>query len=273
MGRSPLGWRLPVAIVLVVVNAGLVAANLDKHDLFPFSEEPVEDVVSGDTTASSSTPTSEATTAATEAATEVEEEPDVDDWPGGRGPVPEGPPEPRRVLLSADGTAQIIGSAPDWATAMQVANYVAGNLGVDQAAVSNELRWHPDAATDVQSGNVLIEQAATFSLGQSEIAPESLPTLDFVANLLNTRPSLFAVVIGHTDNVGDEQLNAELAFTRASAVVDYLVGRGVIPGQLVVASAGEDAPVASNDTPEGRQFNRRIELQFKNFLVPPGEIG
>ncbi|MEL7156415.1 MAG: OmpA family protein, partial [Actinomycetota bacterium] len=125
-----------------------------------------------------------------------------------------------------------------------------------------------------QSGNVFIEQAATFSLGQSDIDPASLPTLDFVAGLLNTRPSLFVVVIGHTDDVGDEQLNAELAFTRANAVVDYLVGQGgVVPGQLVVASAGEDAPVASNDTAEWREFNRRIELQFKNFLVPPGQIG
>ena len=75
-------------------------------------------------------------------------------------------------------------------------------------------------------------------------------------------------MIGHADTSGDPAVNAQLAADRAAAVVDYLVAQGVVPGQIVVASAGSDDPLASNDTEEGRAENRRVEIQFKNLLIP-----
>ncbi|MEM9134063.1 MAG: OmpA family protein [Actinomycetota bacterium] len=282
--RPPQGfarWRLPLAAVLVVANVGLVVANLSKFDLPPFAsdgdgeEVAVDDGSTTSVTGSSDpsvTTVAEEEVASPDTSVEAPVE-DVDDWPGGRGPVPEGPPEGRRVLIAPDGSARVIGSAPTWATATQMVNVLAANLGTDPASIDNQLTWHPDAIADSESGLVVIEQAATFSLGASTIDPGSLPTLNLVANLLNSRQTLFVVVIGHTDDVGDEQLNAELASERAQAVVDYLVSQGVVAGQLVVASAGEDAPIQSNETAEGRSSNRRIELQLKNFLVDPSTIG
>ncbi|MEL7158954.1 MAG: hypothetical protein AAFN30_20505, partial [Actinomycetota bacterium] len=111
MDRGAPGWRLPLAIVLVVVNVGLIGANLNKHDLFPFSDGTADDVVSGDTTSTSTSVTTTDTTAlATDEGSTTEDEPDVDDWPGGRGPVPEGPAQPRRVALSAETTSSAVPS-------------------------------------------------------------------------------------------------------------------------------------------------------------------
>ncbi|MDH3682883.1 MAG: OmpA family protein, partial [Acidimicrobiia bacterium] len=197
----------------------------------------------------------------------------VDDWPGGRGPEPTGPPMPRLATIGADGRLTLTGSVPDWATATRISQVAGANLPAGVDGVNNQLSWHPDAPSDIRSGDVLIDQAATFALGQATIEPASYPTLDLAAELLQSRPSLFVVVIGHTDNVGDEELNAELALDRANAVVGYLVERGVVPGQIVVASAGEDDPTASNETQAGRDANRRIELQFKNFFIPPQDFG
>ncbi len=272
-------WRLPLAALLVVVNVALVAANLNKFDFPPFGgdgdEVAVDDGLGGDVAGPETADSTSSTVAIETETTASSAAPvdDVDDWPGGRGPVPATPPEARRVLIAPDGSAQVTGSAPNWATAMQVVNVVAANLGTDPAAIDNQLAWHPDAITDAESGLVVIEQAATFSLGAATIDDESLPTLNLVADLLSRRQTLFVVVIGHTDDVGDEQVNAELASERADAVVDYLVSQGVVAGQLVVASAGEDAPIQSNETAEGRSSNRRIELQLKNFLVDPASIG
>lgn len=270
-------WRLPLAVVLVGVNIALLVANLDKFDLPPFATDEGDEVAVDDGAAPSTPETSETTdsgeeVAAPDTSAEAPVE-DVDDWPGGRGPVPTGPAEGRRVLIAPDGTAQVTGSAPNWATATQVVDVLASNLGTEPGAIDNQLTWHPDAITDSESGLVVIEQAATFPVGSTTIDTASLPTLNLVADLLTSRQTLFVVVIGHTDDSGDETLNAQVASERAQAVVDYLVSRGVVPGQLVVASAGEDAPIQSNDTAEGRSSNRRTELQLKNFLVDPTAIG
>lgn len=276
-----MGLRRLVAAVLVVLNLTLIALNLDKHGLLPFSSglwssEPGETVAARDDSVTTSTTAPRLitdTSSETVVASSADNEVDVDDWPGGRGPVPEGPPVPRRATIFADGRVDLTGSAPDWATAIRIADYAGRNLPGGVEAVNNQLTWHPDASTDVRSGDVVIDQAATFDVGQSVISPESGPALDLAAQLLRSRPSLFVVVIGHTDDVGDEELNAQLALDRANAVVGYLIGTGVVPGQIVVAAAGEDDPTASNETAAGREANRRIELQFKNFLIPPQDFG
>lgn len=269
------GGRQVLALGLIVFNVVLLLLNLNKHDLLPFGSEQsnsVESAASTSTVTEASADSTQEEESVTEEVTSEETAETVDDWPGGRGTVPEGPPIGRRVRIEPDGSVIITGSAPDWATAMQVADYAAANLPEGLAKIDNQLAWHPEASGEVQSGVVAIDQAATFDLGQSDIHAESLPALNLVAEVLRSRPSLFAVVIGHTDNVGDEQLNAELALGRANAVVEYLVTAGVVPDQLVVASAGEDDPFASNETEEGRTINRRIELQFKNFLIPPQDF-
>jgi outer membrane protein OmpA-like peptidoglycan-associated protein len=67
-------------------------------------------------------------------------------------------------------------------------------------------------------------------------------------------------VIGHTDDVGDDDYNMKLSQQRAEAMRDYLVGTGLDPNKIVTVGAGETRPIASNKTPEGRAENRRVEV-------------
>ena len=71
-------------------------------------------------------------------------------------------------------------------------------------------------------------------------------------------------VSGYTDSTGDANYNQQLSEKRAESVGSYLTAQGVVPGRVVTRGFGERSPVASNDTPEGRQQNRRVELK----LVP-----
>ncbi|MET0089608.1 MAG: OmpA family protein [Candidatus Thiodiazotropha sp.] len=72
--------------------------------------------------------------------------------------------------------------------------------------------------------------------------------------------AVFIGILGHTDDVGDDDYNQDLSEQRARAVRDYLVGGGVDPNKIATWGAGEKEPIASNTTPEGRAENRRVEV-------------
>lgn len=80
------------------------------------------------------------------------------------------------------------------------------------------------------------------------------------AGIFMKNPGLNAEIQGHTDNVGTAEYNQKLSERRAGAVAEYLVGKGVESGRLTSKGFGFSAPVTSNDTPEGRQQNRRVEI-------------
>lgn len=283
------GWRTATAAVLVVANLVLVGLNLAKHDLvnLSFGSSGGDDVEAGDTgpdpaagsvtdetgqalTSSESTDGGAGATTVPPATDTTVVAPVEDDWPGGHGPVPDGPPEPRRALITTDGRMVLTGSAPDWATATKIVQFAGEKLPGGVEAIDNQLTWHPDANPSTQWGDVVMEDAAAFGPDQADIDPASEPGLDLAAQMLIDHPTVFAIVIGHADNQGDDAVNAQLAADRAAAVVDHLIGQGVVPGQIVVASAGEDDPMASNETAEGRAVNRRAEIQFKNVLIAEG---
>ncbi len=269
--------RRPVVAALLTVNLVLVGLNLAKRDLLPFADGDGGSELAGATDPTAPANDGGSTTASSAVVAPGPARTDVDrsgaDWPGGPGPVPAGDPPPRRATLGADGRLQLTGSAPNWGVATKIAQYAAEKLPGGPGAVDNLVTWHPDAPAETQSGEVVMTGAATFAPGGAEIDPGSFPVLDLAAQIMVAHPTVFAVVIGHTDDQGDEAVNAELASTRAAAVVDYLVGKGVVPGQLVVAAAGEDDPLADNQTAEGRNANRRTEIQFKNFLISDASLG
>lgn len=100
-----------------------------------------------------------------------------------------------------------------------------------------------------------------FDTGKADIKPESAETLDNIAALLSSEPSLKLLVVGHTDNQGDFEVNRTLSERRAAAVVNALVAdRSVESGKLMPVGVAFAAPVASNDSEDGRSLNRRVEL-------------
>jgi OOP family OmpA-OmpF porin len=100
-----------------------------------------------------------------------------------------------------------------------------------------------------------------FDTGSHSILPESTPTLKEIGEMLRQHPDLRLRIEGHTDNVGDAASNQALSERRAEAVRQYLSEHFQIDhGRLESTGRGETEPVDSNDTPEGRQNNRRVEL-------------
>jgi outer membrane protein OmpA-like peptidoglycan-associated protein len=100
-----------------------------------------------------------------------------------------------------------------------------------------------------------------FDTDSAEIKTESSPTLTEIAKLLEARPSLKLLVVGHTDNQGDYDYNMRLSGRRAEAVARALSAQHGIDGsRLRAAGVGYLAPVASNETAAGRERNRRVEL-------------
>ena len=99
-----------------------------------------------------------------------------------------------------------------------------------------------------------------FEFGKAALSEESFPELTRIAELMKTRPTMQVEISGHTDNVGSEVSNERLSQGRAEAVRAYLVQSGIAPPRIVAKGYGETRPVATNDTDEGRQQNRRVEF-------------
>lgn len=100
-----------------------------------------------------------------------------------------------------------------------------------------------------------------FDFDKADIKPESEPTLKEIAKLLTDTPELAVAVVGHTDNKGAFDYNVELSSKRAAAVKKALVSQyGIDAKRLTAAGAGMMAPVATNDTEDGRAKNRRVGL-------------
>ena len=100
-----------------------------------------------------------------------------------------------------------------------------------------------------------------FDFNKATVKPESEQTLKEISKLLKQDPKLNLHVVGHTDNVGKIAYNMKLSQTRAEAVVKALVTKhGVSPNRLKSYGVGPLAPVASNETEEGRALTRRVEL-------------
>ncbi|MDE3053834.1 MAG: OmpA family protein [Gemmatimonadota bacterium] len=104
-------------------------------------------------------------------------------------------------------------------------------------------------------------QGILFGTGSDAIRPESAPTLEEIGTMLRQHADLKLTIEGHTDNVGAAAANQALSERRAAAVRQYLIAHFQIDGaRLTSKGYGDTKPAASNDTPEGRQQNRRVEL-------------
>jgi outer membrane protein OmpA-like peptidoglycan-associated protein len=114
---------------------------------------------------------------------------------------------------------------------------------------------------DLKSTGHIALYGIYFDTNKSEVKPESKPALEQIAKLLSQNPSLNLKVVGHTDMTGSMDANMKLSQARGEAVVQSLVSMyGVAPSRLKGFGVGPLAPIATNDTEEGRAKNRRVEL-------------
>jgi outer membrane protein OmpA-like peptidoglycan-associated protein len=107
---------------------------------------------------------------------------------------------------------------------------------------------------------VSLPQDILFATDSFSLRPALQNDLRAVARNLQAYPNSTVQVVGHTDNVGAAAYNQELSQRRAGAVAGVLVGSGVAAGRILTVGRGEDQPIASNLSPEGRAQNRRVEI-------------
>lgn len=113
---------------------------------------------------------------------------------------------------------------------------------------------------------VTVPQDLLFAVDSATVSAAQQANLRSIAGSLNNYPNTTVNVIGHTDNTGEAAYNQSLSERRASAVASVLVNSGVAPARIRSVGRGEDAPIASNLTAEGRQQNRRVEI----IITPNG---
>jgi len=119
----------------------------------------------------------------------------------------------------------------------------------------------PTLAKTLAAGGKAEVYGIHFDIDKSLIKPDSKPVLDEIAALLKNEPKLKVEISGHTDSTGASEHNKLLSRQRADAVV-LALGKnyGIVADRMIAAGYGDSKPVATNDTPDGRTLNRRVEI-------------
>ena len=130
-----------------------------------------------------------------------------------------------------------------------------------------ELKGCPPAPVLKVEEQKILERAFSsleFATGKDIIKSVSLPSLNDLAKLMKEHAADWTLKLsGHTDNQGDAAKNMLLSEKRAKAVKKYLVSKGVAADKIIAEWFGQTVPIADNNTPEGRQKNRRVEMKVE----------
>jgi outer membrane protein OmpA-like peptidoglycan-associated protein len=179
--------------------------------------------------------------------------------------------EAKLPLLHAKGTcASDFGPQPEeWVLVDDPANPITVQYGAARSAVALIRIEYPEPkGSGMTIENALAKKEVAeiygiyFSFNSADIRPESERVLKEIAGVLDTHPDWKLRVDGHTDGIGNDAANLDLSRRRASAVKDALVKRYGSDGRrLSTGGYGESVPQATNETPEGRARNRRVELR------------
>jgi len=111
--------------------------------------------------------------------------------------------------------------------------------------------------------SIVIQADALFDFDKSVVRPDGKKSIDEALAKLKGVDLEMVIATGHTDSVGSDAYNQKLSERRAAAVKDYLVSKGIPASKVTTIGKGESQPVATNKTAEGRQKNRRVDIEFK----------
>lgn len=141
--------------------------------------------------------------------------------------------------------------------------YIVGCIDTDGDGVCDDV----DQCPDTPPGAVVDERGcwigayeSFFDFNKAIVKKQYYPNIKAAAEVLKKETNLYVTLDGHTDSIGSQKYNYGLGLRRAKAVRNLLVKFGVDPKRLKVKSYGKLRPIASNDTPEGRARNRRVEI-------------
>ena len=131
---------------------------------------------------------------------------------------------------------------------------------------SDSLSVYNEVAKDVclnkiKVGTKVVLKNIFFDFNKSTLRSESIAELNRLKRILNDNSTMKIEIGGHTDSKGSAEYNKKLSNDRAQSVVNYLIENGISASRLTYIGYGKDQPVATNETEEGRQENRRVEFK------------
>jgi len=138
-----------------------------------------------------------------------------------------------------------------------------GQLRAQLLAQLNSILQTRDSAR----GLIVNMSDVLFDTGSYTLKPGAREKLAKISGILLAHPGLTLQIEGHTDSVGSDEFNQQLSERRADSVRDFLAEQGVPVSSITARGFGKTQPVASNDTPEGRQRNRRVELVVNGSAI------
>lgn len=161
----------------------------------------------------------------------------------------------------------LISGGKNTATGIIIGAAIGGTAGaiigreMDKQAEELERELEAAEVERVAEGiKVTFDSGLLFAINKSTLNPTSKANLDSLAKTLNKYEDTNIVIDGHTDNTGTEKHNMALSIDRATTVEKYLRNLGVSASRITTNGFGETLPKVSNDTPEGRSQNRRVEI-------------
>lgn len=106
------------------------------------------------------------------------------------------------------------------------------------------------------------ENTVYFNLNSSELLPSAYSDLKESVSLLQENPNLYAEIVGHADDSGGKDYNLKLSIERAQSVKKFLMSQGVAERKIITYGKGSTQPITNNNSPDGRQRNRRVVIGF-----------
>lgn len=187
--------------------------------------------------------------------------------PIGSLPEPPPPPEPAVEVVPAqapvdsdgDGVPDDLDQCPD-TPAGEPVNEVGCPLPKTECKTPEP--GQPVTLEGCAAGDKIVLRGVNFDFDKATLTANARTILDEVGAALEMAPSITVELGGHTDAKGTDEYNQKLSARRAASVRQYLIGKGIDAGRMTSAGYGESQPVADNETDEGRELNRRVELKI-----------
>ena len=137
------------------------------------------------------------------------------------------------------------------------------NLNLDSLVKAGYKEIHKDLyLVPIEIGQVVRLNNVFFDFDKWNLRPESFVELDRVVKLLTENPAIEIEMNAHTDSRGSDDYNYKLSDNRARSVMEYIISKGIAATRITSQGYGETKPVATNDTDDGRQLNRRVEFKI-----------
>jgi outer membrane protein OmpA-like peptidoglycan-associated protein len=158
-----------------------------------------------------------------------------------------------------DGNYSVKVKAPgNYSVTADADGYLFGTAYFQVDAQGRILKSHPDIKLSEATGRTRL--LVFFDFNKADLQQASYPELDRAVRLMKAVPSMQVEIAGYTDSVGTDAYNKDLSQRRANSVRDYLVKNGIQKSRIAARGYGEESPISSNDTEEGRADNRRVEF-------------